>query len=49
VPMRMRRMRLERAPIEDAEWLRASVMEMSRRFATRIDISTDGVMRVGAG
>jgi poly-gamma-glutamate capsule biosynthesis protein CapA/YwtB (metallophosphatase superfamily) len=49
VPMRMRRMRLERAPIEDAEWLRASVMEMSRRFATRIDISTDGVLRVGAG
>src|SRR5258708_5523477 len=49
VPMRMRRMRLERAPIEDAEWLRASVMEMSRRFATRIDISAEGVLRVGAG
>jgi poly-gamma-glutamate capsule biosynthesis protein CapA/YwtB (metallophosphatase superfamily) len=49
VPMRMRRMRLERAPIEDAEWLRASVMEMSRRFATRIDISADGMLRVGAG
>jgi len=49
VPMRMRRMRLERPPDEDAEWLRASVMEMSRRFATRIDISTDGVLRVGPG
>ncbi len=49
VPMRMRKMRLERAPDEDAEWLRASVAEMSRRFATRIDISTDGMLRVGAG
>jgi poly-gamma-glutamate synthesis protein (capsule biosynthesis protein) len=49
VPMRMRRMRLERAPDEDAEWLRASVAEMSRRFATRIDTSTDGVLTVGAG
>ena len=49
VPMRMRRMRLERAPDEDAEWLRATVMEMSRRFATHIDNSTDGVLTVGAG
>jgi poly-gamma-glutamate capsule biosynthesis protein CapA/YwtB (metallophosphatase superfamily) len=49
VPMRMRRMRLERAPTEDAEWLRASVMEMSRRFATHIDMSADGMLRVGAG
>jgi poly-gamma-glutamate synthesis protein (capsule biosynthesis protein) len=49
VPMRMRRMRLERAPDEDAEWLRATVTEMSRRFATRIDNSTDGMLRVGAG
>jgi poly-gamma-glutamate synthesis protein (capsule biosynthesis protein) len=48
VPMRMRRMRLERAPDEDAEWLRATVTEMSRRFATRIDISTDGALTVGA-
>ena len=49
VPMRMRRMRLERAPNDDAEWLRASVAEMSRRFVTRIDISTDGMLKVGAG
>ena len=48
VPMRMRRMRLERAPTEDAEWLRASVMEMSRRFATHIGMSADGMLRVGA-
>lgn len=49
VPMRMRRMRLERAPDEDADWLRASVAEMSRRFATRIDTAPDGMLRVGAG
>jgi poly-gamma-glutamate capsule biosynthesis protein CapA/YwtB (metallophosphatase superfamily) len=48
-PMRMRRMRLERAPDEDVEWLRASVTDMSRRFATRIDISTEGMLRVDAG
>jgi poly-gamma-glutamate synthesis protein (capsule biosynthesis protein) len=48
VPMRMRNMRLERAPSEDAEWLRATVMEMSRRFETRIDMSTDGMLRVSA-
>jgi poly-gamma-glutamate synthesis protein (capsule biosynthesis protein) len=49
VPMRMRRMRLEQAPDDDAEWLRARVAEMSRRFETRIDTSTDGVLTVGAG
>lgn len=48
VPMRMRRMRLERAVHEDAAWLRANVMEMSQRFATRIDISTDGLLSVTA-
>ena len=37
VPMRMRRMRLERAPDRDAEWLRATVAEMSRRFGTRVE------------
>ena len=49
VPMRMRRMRLERAPDEDAEWLRASVAEMSRRFGTRIGTGPDGVLTVDAG
>ena len=33
---------------QDAAWLQASVTEMSRRFATRIDISTDGALTVGA-
>jgi poly-gamma-glutamate synthesis protein (capsule biosynthesis protein) len=48
VPMRMRRMRLERAPDEDAEWLRATVTEISRQFATHIDTESDGVLTVGA-
>jgi poly-gamma-glutamate synthesis protein (capsule biosynthesis protein) len=49
VPMRMRRMRLERAPSEDSEWLRASVAEMSCRFGTCIGNSPDGVLTVDAG
>lgn len=48
VPMRMRRMRLERAPDEDAEWLRATVEEMSERFGTRINAAPDGVLTVAA-
>jgi poly-gamma-glutamate synthesis protein (capsule biosynthesis protein) len=46
VPMRMRRMRLERAPADDADWLRASVTEMSSRFGTRIETAPDGVLAV---
>jgi poly-gamma-glutamate synthesis protein (capsule biosynthesis protein) len=48
VPMRVRRMRLERAPDEDAEWLRASVEEISERFGTRINNAPDGVLTVVA-
>jgi poly-gamma-glutamate capsule biosynthesis protein CapA/YwtB (metallophosphatase superfamily) len=48
VPMRMRRMRLERAPKEDAEWLRATVAEISGRFGTRIETSPDGALTVRA-
>jgi poly-gamma-glutamate capsule biosynthesis protein CapA/YwtB (metallophosphatase superfamily) len=46
--MRMRKMRLERAPEEDADWLRASVAEMSRRFGTRVETAADGVLIVRA-
>jgi poly-gamma-glutamate synthesis protein (capsule biosynthesis protein) len=49
VPMRMRRMRLERAPHEDAEWLRATLAEMSRTFGTFVDNSSDGMLMVGVG
>jgi poly-gamma-glutamate capsule biosynthesis protein CapA/YwtB (metallophosphatase superfamily) len=48
VPMRMRRMRLERAPDVDAAWLRATMAEMSRRFGTRVERAPDGVLTVGA-
>ena len=41
-------MRLERAPDEDAEWLRATVAAMSRRFGTRVDNAADGVLTVRA-
>jgi poly-gamma-glutamate capsule biosynthesis protein CapA/YwtB (metallophosphatase superfamily) len=47
MPMRMRRMRLERVPDDDAEWLRATVERMSQRFGTRVDNTTDGVLTVG--
>jgi len=46
VPMRMRRMRLERAPDDDAEWLRASLAEMSRQFGTSVERAADGVLTV---
>lgn len=44
VPMRMRRMRLERAPAEGAAWLRATVETMSEPFGTRIDVAADGAL-----
>jgi poly-gamma-glutamate capsule biosynthesis protein CapA/YwtB (metallophosphatase superfamily) len=47
VPMRMRRMRLERAPSEDAAWLRTTLEEMSGRFGTRVDDTRDGLLTVG--
>lgn len=48
VPMRMRRMRLEGVPDEDAEWLRATVEQMSRGFGTRVNATADGVMTATA-
>jgi poly-gamma-glutamate capsule biosynthesis protein CapA/YwtB (metallophosphatase superfamily) len=48
VPMRMRRMRLERAPEQDAAWLHASVAEMSHDFGTRFEAAADGVLTVAA-
>jgi poly-gamma-glutamate capsule biosynthesis protein CapA/YwtB (metallophosphatase superfamily) len=46
VPMRMRRMRLERAPDDDGEWLRVAVEEMSERFGTRVRRAPEGVLTV---
>jgi poly-gamma-glutamate capsule biosynthesis protein CapA/YwtB (metallophosphatase superfamily) len=44
VPMRVRRMRLERASRADGEWLRASVKNASERFGTRIGSDADGML-----
>ena len=46
VPMRMRRMRLERAPSSDGEWLRATVQRISERFGTRVLARADGVLTI---
>ena len=44
VPMRMRRMRLEGVPDDDAEWLRSTVEQISSRFGTRVNTTADGVL-----
>jgi poly-gamma-glutamate capsule biosynthesis protein CapA/YwtB (metallophosphatase superfamily) len=48
VPMRVRRMRLERAGHEDTEWLRSTVERASERFGTRIEGQRDGTLAVTA-
>jgi poly-gamma-glutamate capsule biosynthesis protein CapA/YwtB (metallophosphatase superfamily) len=48
VPMRMRRIRLERVPREDGEWLRATLAAISERFGTRVESTDDGVLTVAA-
>jgi poly-gamma-glutamate capsule biosynthesis protein CapA/YwtB (metallophosphatase superfamily) len=48
VPMRMRRMRLERAPEDDAEWLRATLTDISERFGTRVERASDGALTIDA-
>jgi poly-gamma-glutamate capsule biosynthesis protein CapA/YwtB (metallophosphatase superfamily) len=48
MPMRMRRMRLERVPDDDGEWLRSTVEQISSRFGTRVDAMPDGVLTASA-
>ena len=48
VPMRVRRMRLERAAQQDTDWLRSTIDDASRRFGTRIDDQRDGTLTVTA-
>ena len=43
VPMRMRRLRLERVAHDHAEWLRGTLDQISRPFKTRVGETTDGV------
>ena len=53
IPLRVRRMRLERASQADAEWLRATVEHTSRRFRTQVAARPDDLLEVapaaGAG
>ena len=46
IPLRVRQMRLERAPQTDAEWLRATIEHTSRRFATRVAARPDDLLEV---
>jgi poly-gamma-glutamate capsule biosynthesis protein CapA/YwtB (metallophosphatase superfamily) len=47
-PMRARRIRLERASQEDAEWLRSTLEHHSRSFGIRVGCGADGVLTVHA-
>ncbi len=49
VPFRIRRFRLERASEPDAAWLRDRLDNESRRFGTRVELATDGTLRVAWG
>ena len=48
VPMRSRRMRLERATREDAAWLHRVLNDASSSFGTTIGAASDGTMTVVA-
>ncbi len=43
-PMRIRRMRLNRASAEEAEWLRHTVHRISAQFGTGVDMAPDGAL-----
>lgn len=45
-PMRTHNLRLEHASSADAEWLRATVDHISRRFSTGVERDTDGLLTV---
>ncbi|HXG02157.1 MAG TPA: CapA family protein [Candidatus Binatia bacterium] len=44
VPMRIRRMRLERVPAGDAEWLRERLDRVSAPFGCRVEATEDGAL-----
>jgi poly-gamma-glutamate capsule biosynthesis protein CapA/YwtB (metallophosphatase superfamily) len=48
VPMRARRLRLERADEADAEWLRHELSRIGRGFGTRVRAGPDGTLDVRA-
>jgi poly-gamma-glutamate capsule biosynthesis protein CapA/YwtB (metallophosphatase superfamily) len=45
-PLQARQMRLHRASRRDAVWLRAVLDKASRRFGSRIDLGSDGMLRL---
>jgi poly-gamma-glutamate capsule biosynthesis protein CapA/YwtB (metallophosphatase superfamily) len=46
IPLRVRQMRLERAPQTDAEWLRKTIEHTSRRFKTRVTARPNDLLEV---
>ncbi len=48
IPLRVRRMRLERASQADAEWLRKTIEHTSRRFNTHVAASSDDLLEIVA-
>jgi len=48
MPLRARRMRLERACHQDAEWLRSTLQHISGRFDTRVELDIDAHLTVRA-
>jgi poly-gamma-glutamate capsule biosynthesis protein CapA/YwtB (metallophosphatase superfamily) len=46
IPLRMRRMQLERASHADAEWLRTIIEHTSRRFGIRVAARPDDLLEV---
>ncbi|BBX98414.1 CapA family protein [Mycobacterium lacus] len=47
IPLRVRRMRLERASTTDTGWLRATIEHASRGFGTRVAARPDDLLEVG--
>ena len=48
IPLRVRRMRLERASQADVEWLRATLEHTSRRFGIRVAARSDDLLEVAS-
>jgi poly-gamma-glutamate synthesis protein (capsule biosynthesis protein) len=49
VPLRARQLRLHRASVEDAEWLRTMLSDVSRSFGSRIDWGAGEFLTLSSG
>ncbi|WP_040840792.1 CapA family protein [Nocardia brevicatena] len=47
LPLRIRRIRLERAGRTDTQWLRTRLADISRRFGTQVEIGPDDLLTAG--